>query len=110
MALVSPSRARCVCECLSLTGLQPVSFCSRGSVFVVEPFRQSVVWRKEFGQFPSCLARVKCVFRAILLDADWPAVKMLAAAAGPVRGWSGQRPVRVLVGKLCRRHHQKQSP
>ena len=72
--------------------------------------RQSVVWKKESDQFQSCLARVKCVFRVILLDADWPAVKMLAAAAGPVRGWSGQRPVRVLVGKLCRKHHQKQSP
>ena len=59
---------------------------------------------------PIALARVKCVFRVILLDADWPAVKMLAAAAGPVRGWSGQRPVRVLVGKMCRKQHQKQSP
>ena len=71
--------------------------------------RQSVVWKKEFDHFPSCLARVKCVFRVILLDADWPAVKMLAAAAGPVRGWSKQLPVRVLVVKMCRKHHQKQS-
>ena len=72
--------------------------------------RQSVVWKKESDQFPSCLARVKCVFRVILLDADWPAVKMLAGAAGPARGWSGQRPVRVLVGKMCHKQHQKQSP
>ena len=72
--------------------------------------RQSVVWKKESDQFQSCLARVKCVFRVILLDADWPAVKMLAAAEVPARGGSGQRPVRVLVGKMCRQQHQKQAP
>ena len=98
-----PLLSLCLVVCSFLASCQ--------SVFTVSlSLGQSVVWKKELNQFPSCLARVKCVFRVILLDADWPAVEMLAAVAGPVRGWSGQRPVRVLVGKMCRKHHQKQSP